>query len=628
MAGRMTRAHQHLGRAGRRRPRAAPRRRRRGVRTRVLRAGSGPDLVLLHGTGGHLEAYARDIAGLAAGLPGDGLRHGRARLVRPAGPAVHDRRAVRPPARHDGRARHRARAPVRRVAGRLGRRLDGRAPSRPGRPAGAQHPRQHRQQARGDGPDARQHDGGRPRPERRDRAPPRRVPVPPQGDGHRRAGQPAPSGLHAGPASSQAITNTLVLQDPVVRRDFAWDPAWVGRITAPTLLLWTEHDPTGGLDEAELLLDWLPDARLHVIADAGHWPQWEKVDEYLGRAPRRSCAGTGPVMSEIVGFVGMSHSPFATLLPPRRPDGAGRRGSWPTPPGWPTAVGRLAPGRRRGDRAGPLPRQLLRRDAAVRARGRGGRSGSATSAARPGRCRSPPSWPGRSTTGSPTPGSTSALSYSLTVDHGVVQGYEMATGGTAMPLVPLVRQHRRAAAARHWPAAWRSAARSAAAIRASAFAGRVLVRGQRRAVALAAVQRPARPVGGRRAARGADPRPRATSRAFAAAREPRVRAMGGDPDARVNADWDRWFLEQLGAADLDPVVGARPRRAGAEAGSGGHEIRAWLVGHGRRRRAAAVDRLRAGAGVDHRDGHRRHLRGGRGLTLTPGRGPRGRARSG
>src|SRR2546423_15106878 len=36
-----------------------------GVRTRVLRAGSGPDLLLLHGTGGHLEAYARDIAGLA-----------------------------------------------------------------------------------------------------------------------------------------------------------------------------------------------------------------------------------------------------------------------------------------------------------------------------------------------------------------------------------------------------------------------------------------------------------------------------------------------------------------------------------------------------------------------------------
>jgi len=31
-----------------------------------------------------------------------------------------------------------------------------------------------------------------------------------------------------------------------------------------------------------MLLDWLPDARLHVIADAGHWPQWEKPDEFLG----------------------------------------------------------------------------------------------------------------------------------------------------------------------------------------------------------------------------------------------------------------------------------------------------------------------------------------------------------
>src|ERR1700735_1029809 len=37
-----------------------------GVRTRALQAGSGADRTLLHGTGGHLEAYARDIAGLAA----------------------------------------------------------------------------------------------------------------------------------------------------------------------------------------------------------------------------------------------------------------------------------------------------------------------------------------------------------------------------------------------------------------------------------------------------------------------------------------------------------------------------------------------------------------------------------
>jgi 2-hydroxy-6-oxonona-2,4-dienedioate hydrolase len=36
-----------------------------GVRTRVLAAGSGPVLLLLHGTGGHLETYQRNIRALA-----------------------------------------------------------------------------------------------------------------------------------------------------------------------------------------------------------------------------------------------------------------------------------------------------------------------------------------------------------------------------------------------------------------------------------------------------------------------------------------------------------------------------------------------------------------------------------
>lgn len=36
-----------------------------GVRTRVLEAGSGPPLLLLHGTGGHLETYQRNIGPLS-----------------------------------------------------------------------------------------------------------------------------------------------------------------------------------------------------------------------------------------------------------------------------------------------------------------------------------------------------------------------------------------------------------------------------------------------------------------------------------------------------------------------------------------------------------------------------------
>ncbi|OUR88841.1 alpha/beta hydrolase, partial [Cycloclasticus sp. 44_32_T64] len=32
-----------------------------GIKTRVIEAGSGPVLIFLHGTGGHAEAYVRNI---------------------------------------------------------------------------------------------------------------------------------------------------------------------------------------------------------------------------------------------------------------------------------------------------------------------------------------------------------------------------------------------------------------------------------------------------------------------------------------------------------------------------------------------------------------------------------------
>ena len=65
-------------------------------------------------------------------------------------------------------------------------------------------------------------------------------------------------------------------------------------------------------------------------------------------------------------------------------------------------------------------------------------------------------------------------------------------------------------------------------------------------------------------------------RAFSAAREPRVRALAGNPDAPVNAAWDAWFLKQLVAADLDPVTDLGDEVLEEQAGSGGHEIRTWL----------------------------------------------------
>jgi 2,3-dihydroxyphenylpropionate 1,2-dioxygenase len=71
---------------------------------------------------------------------------------------------------------------------------------------------------------------------------------------------------------------------------------------------------------------------------------------------------------------------------------------------------------------------------------------------------------------------------------------------------------------------------------------------------------------------------RSDRRAFAAAREPRVKALGGTTTARVNGAFDRWFLEQVRDGRLDRLAALQPDEVVERAGNGGQEVRTWLVG--------------------------------------------------
>jgi 2-hydroxy-6-oxonona-2,4-dienedioate hydrolase len=262
-----------------------------GVRTRVLRAGAGPDLVLLHGTGGHLEAYARDIAGLAADFrvtAYDMVGHGWSDL--PDRPYTVDVLSEHLTGLMDALDVGRAHLSGESLGGWVAAWTAAHQPDRVGRmvlntPGNiANKPEVMKRLVESTTAAVRDPSEATVR---------RRVEflfhhtelVTDELVNLRRA-------VYSRPGFLRAIGNTLVLQDPEVRKDYAWDPGWVGKITAPTLLLWTDHDPTGGLDEAELLLSWLPDARLEVIEDAGHWPQWEKRDEFL-RAHRQFLLAEG-----------------------------------------------------------------------------------------------------------------------------------------------------------------------------------------------------------------------------------------------------------------------------------------------------------------------------------------------
>jgi non-heme chloroperoxidase len=57
------------------------------------------------------------------------------------------------------------------------------------------------------------------------------------------------------------------------------DAADLGRIVAPTLLIWGEHDALFPREEQARLLSAIPDARLTVYPDAGHCPNWEQPEQ-------------------------------------------------------------------------------------------------------------------------------------------------------------------------------------------------------------------------------------------------------------------------------------------------------------------------------------------------------------
>jgi 2,3-dihydroxyphenylpropionate 1,2-dioxygenase len=278
-------------------------------------------------------------------------------------------------------------------------------------------------------------------------------------------------------------------------------------------------------------------------------------------------------VSEILGMVGMSHSPFATMLPP--PDRAAPGGRFLADAARvsaavaalaPDALVVIGPDHFHANFYDVMPPFVLGVEEAEAFGDFGSRSGPLPVA-------SSLAWSVRD--GLARDGFDIALSYALTVDHGIVQSYDMVRGRADLPLVPLVVN----TAAPPLPSMPRCVAlgRSLGAAIRAASAGRVLI------VASGGLSHWLPSNDPRDESLTADRRVglihgRRNVKAFSAIREPRVRALAGNPDAPVSAAWDSWFLKQLVTADLDPVTDLGDEGLEERAGSGGHEIRTWLIG--------------------------------------------------
>jgi 2-hydroxy-6-oxonona-2,4-dienedioate hydrolase len=81
--------------------------------------------------------------------------------------------------------------------------------------------------------------------------------------------------VYTRPGAVRAMAHIMCLQDMDVRRRNMLTAADLAGITAPTLVVWTTHDPTGAVEVGQRFAREIPDARLVVMDKCGHWPQYE-----------------------------------------------------------------------------------------------------------------------------------------------------------------------------------------------------------------------------------------------------------------------------------------------------------------------------------------------------------------
>lgn len=86
--------------------------------------------------------------------------------------------------------------------------------------------------------------------------------------------------IYTQPGFARTMEHIMCLQDLGPRLRNMFDDEQLRRIQAPALVVWTSHDPTGAVEVGERFAREIPDGRLVVMQDCGHWPQFEDAPTF------------------------------------------------------------------------------------------------------------------------------------------------------------------------------------------------------------------------------------------------------------------------------------------------------------------------------------------------------------
>ena len=86
--------------------------------------------------------------------------------------------------------------------------------------------------------------------------------------------------IYEQPAMRTAMPKILCLQEEEPRRRNLMTSANMSRIAAPTLVIWTTKDPTASAETGRQIASWIPGSAFVVMENCGHWPQYEDPETY------------------------------------------------------------------------------------------------------------------------------------------------------------------------------------------------------------------------------------------------------------------------------------------------------------------------------------------------------------
>jgi 2-hydroxy-6-oxonona-2,4-dienedioate hydrolase len=87
--------------------------------------------------------------------------------------------------------------------------------------------------------------------------------------------------MYRRPEVSAALAKLFRLVfDPDDAARYVLSPERLALVKAPTLVVWTDHNPIFNFDDAKGHLRHIPDVRFHLVERAGHWPQYEQADDF------------------------------------------------------------------------------------------------------------------------------------------------------------------------------------------------------------------------------------------------------------------------------------------------------------------------------------------------------------